>query len=218
MDYSDTTVMIPVKDEPAVSEVAKGVFSALPGCRIVVIYKGNLSLKVKNKNLRIIKQIGSGKGVAVIQAAKLIHTNIMCLIDGDATYDPADLKKVIMLVRNGAEMALGDRMSRIKKGSMPPYVQLGNNVLTFTANLFYGLRIKDSQTGLRAVNKKVFDKLDLRETHFGIEEEMNIKTKKIGGSVVDVPINYYVRVGSSKQMKLLDGVKLLFITLKFLFI
>jgi hypothetical protein len=31
MDYSDTTVMIPVKDEPAVAAVAKSVLKNLPG-------------------------------------------------------------------------------------------------------------------------------------------------------------------------------------------
>ena len=54
MDYGDTTVMIPVKDEPATESVVKAVFAALPNCKIIVVYKGNLNLSLKHKNLKIV--------------------------------------------------------------------------------------------------------------------------------------------------------------------
>ncbi len=216
-DYRDTTVLIPVKDEPAVEKVTKGVLSKLPACKVIVVYKGRLGMKLNGKNLRILKQSGSGKGAACVQAAKLVDTDIMCFIDGDNTYDVNDLKKVIALVREGAAMAIGNRFSNISSEAMPPYIQFGNNMLTLTANVLYGLRIKDSQTGLRAIRKDIFDRLGVTETHFGIEEEMNIKTKKLGLKIAETPINYYVRVGESKQFKLVDGLRLLFINFKFIF-
>lgn len=219
MDYSDTTVMIPVKDEPAVEIVAKKVFNSLPNCKILIIYKGyndHLKIGIKNKNLTIIRQKGSGKGVAVIQAAKQIHTDIMCLIDGDATYEANDLKKLIALVRDGADMAIGNRLNGINKEVMPTFIQVGNKVITVTANILYGMGIKDSQTGIRAIRKSSFDKLVLAERYFGIESEMNIKMHKKGFKVIEIPTKYYKRIGESKQMKLIDGVKLLLLDFKFL--
>ena len=106
MDYGDTTVMIPVKDEPATESVVKAVFAALPNCKIIVVYKGNLNLSLKHKNLKIVKQTGSGKGRAVIEAGKFVDTEILCLIDGDNTYEVNALRRVIALVRYGADMAL----------------------------------------------------------------------------------------------------------------
>jgi dolichol-phosphate hexosyltransferase len=219
MDYSDTTVMVPVKDEPAVGTVVKKTLDSLPNCKVVVIYKGyedGLKLDVKNKNLKVIKQTGSGKGVAVVQAAKQIHTDIMCLIDGDATYEVNDLKRVIKLVRDGADMAIGNRLHDMDREAMPAFIEVGNKVITVTADILYGMKLKDSQTGLRAIRKKAFDTLDLHEKYFGIETEMDVKMHKKGYKVVEIPISYYKRIGESKQMKLLDGVKLLLLNFKFL--
>jgi BMFP domain-containing protein YqiC len=217
MDYSDTTVMIPVKNEPATEEVAKQVLAALPGCQVIVIYKGQLKMRLQSKRLRVIKQTGIGKGTACRQAAKEVKTPIMCLIDGDNTYSARDLCKLIAMIRKGADMAIGNRIENMDPTAMPGYIVFGNNILTSVANILYGMHLKDSQTGLRAIRKEVFDSLDLKETGFGIEEEMNIKTRKHNYKVVEAPISYAVRTGESKQMKVPDGIRLLLINFKFLF-
>lgn len=220
MDYSDTTIIIPVKDEPAVGKVAHEVNRTLHNCKIIIVYKGDLKLPEAEstaKNIMRIKQHRSGKGNACIQVAKLVKTEIMCFIDGDATYDANDLKKVIATVRSGTDLALGDRLGSIDRKAMPAFIEYGNKVITDTANLLYRMHIRDSQTGLRAIRKKVFDALALNEQCFGIESEMNIKARKNGFSIKEVPINYYMRIGNSKQMKLVDGIKLFLLDFKFLF-
>jgi glycosyltransferase involved in cell wall biosynthesis len=220
MDYSDTTVMIPVKDEPAVEIVAKKALEMLPNCKIVIIYKGygeGLKLKLKSSNITVIKQKDSGKGFAVIQAAKTIHTDIMCIIDGDATYEVADLKKLVKLVRDGtADMAIGNRLDHVKKDAMPTFIRVGNRVITIVADLLYGMHIIDSQTGIRAINKNAFDSIKFHEKYFGIETEMDVKFHKKGFKIVEIPTKYYKRIGESKQMKLIDGIKLLLLDFKFL--
>jgi hypothetical protein len=45
---------------------------------------------------------------------------------------------------------------------------------------------------------------------------MNIKARKKGYTIVETPAEYYVRVGMSKQFKLLDGVKLFLLNFKLL--
>jgi hypothetical protein len=141
----------------------------------------------------------------------------MCFIDGDATYDADDLKKVVERVRHGADLALGNRLKTLNRKAMPAFVEFGNKVITDTANLLYRMHVQDSQTGLRAIKKKVFDALMLKEQYFGMESEMTIKARKMGFRIEEVPIRYYMRVGSSKQMKLVDGIKLLLLDFKFLF-
>lgn len=216
MDYSDTTVLIPVKDEPAVAKVTSDVFKNLPGCKVIIIHKGPLGAKISRKNLVIMEQKSSGKGAACVQAVKHVNTKILCIIDGDDTYESRDLKKLVQLVRESADLALGNRFANIRPGAMPFYVRLGNHILTLSANLLYGMNIKDSQTGIRAMKKTTFDRLGIQETHFGFEEEMNIKAKQRGFKVVEIPTKYYIRTGSSKQFKLADGVKLFLINFKFL--
>ncbi|MGC9190660.1 MAG: hypothetical protein ACP5FR_01980, partial [Candidatus Micrarchaeia archaeon] len=96
-------------------------------------------------------------------------------------------------------------------------VLLGNRILTKALNIFYGTKIKDSQTGLRAIKRNVFNALKLTEPGFGFEEEMLIKAKRLGFSIKEIPIKYSEREGISKQMKPIDGVKLLLILIKHIF-
>ena len=219
MDYSDTTVMIPVKNEPAAGRVARDVLKKLHGCKVLVVYKGDrkiLNINFKDRNMKIIEQHDSGKGKGVVKGLKLIDTDIVCLIDGDATYSVDDLKKVIGMVRGGADMAIGNRFANLDRRAMPLFIELGNKIITGTANILYGMKLKDSQTGLRAIRKAALAKLELREPGFGIESELNIKFRKAGFKVAETPIRYSVRVGESKQMKLVDGIKLLLLDFKFL--
>ncbi len=124
---------------------------------------------------------------------------------------------MIEQVRQGADLALGARV-RLGRGAMTAKIRFGNGVLTFLANLFFGLRLKDSQTGLRAIRKQAFDKLHLRETHFGIEEEMNIMSRKRHLVIREVPISYYARKGTVAQhSKNVGGFKLLGVIFKLLF-
>src|SRR5271157_1724307 len=179
MDYADTTVIVPVKNEPAVAKVVKDVADSLHDCKIIVIYKGEIEIpKETANNLTLVKQQGTGKGNACIQVAKLVNTDIMCFIDGDATYDANDLKKVVALIRSGAGLALGNRLKWLDRKTMPAFVEFGNKVITGTANLLYRMHVEDTQTGLRAIRKATFDALELKEQNFGIESEMTIKAKK----------------------------------------
>ncbi len=216
-DYSDTTVIVPVRDEPATGKVVNQVFKSMPGAKVLVIYKGRPNISAKRSGLTIVAQRGSGKGTAVIQAARLVKTPIMCIIDGDATYDVNDLKKAADLVKGGADMVTGNRMNKVDSRAMPGYIRFGNRVLSWTCNRLYNTHLIDSQTGLRAIRKSAFDKIEFKETHFGIETEMAVKFKKKNFKLVEIPINYYERIGETKHVKGIGGIKLFFTMFKFLF-
>jgi glycosyltransferase involved in cell wall biosynthesis len=221
-DYSDTTVVIPVKDEPSVGMVAAQVLKELPGCKVLIVYKNSDGKKPKirkevEERVTLLEQKGTGKGVACVQAASHVKTPIMCFIDGDMTYDAKDLKKLVELVRKGAKMAIGNRLVNLNRKAMSGTIEFGNKMLTIAGNVIYGLSLRDSQTGLRAIRKEAFDQMELKETHFGIETEMNIKARKLDMLVEEVPIHYYERVGESKQpFKLVNGVRLFLVNFKFL--
>ena len=217
MDFSDTTVIVPVKDEPATDKVVKEVLKELPRCKVLVVYKGEPYIKKGNSSVRIIEQVGNGKGTACRQAVRHVTTPILCFIDGDATYEPKDLRKLVQLVRDGADMTMGNRFALMEQESMPFYIRLGNNALTLATNILYSTHIKDSQTGLRAMRKTVFEEMDLREPRFGIETEMAVMAKKRNFKVVEIPAHYYKRIGQSKQVKIWDGIKLQLIVFRFLF-
>jgi hypothetical protein len=220
LDFSDTTVVIPALEEPALWDVVSRTRKALPGAEILVLWKGynNKAPIFKEKGVRTIKQESIGKGTVIIQVQKhrYVKTEIIGFIDGDLTYDPRDFVALVGMVRKGYDMALGNRFSKLDRKSMPIFIEFGNKVITVVANLLYFMWLGDSQTGIRALRTSVFQSLDLRENGFGIESEMNIKMRKESYRIGESPARYYVRVGESKQMKFIDGIRLLVTDFKFL--
>jgi hypothetical protein len=218
-DFSDTTVVIPAKDEEAVYEVVKDVLRDLPGCRAMVLYNGYGGKALKFASPRVYAYpapVGKGRAIIMMQRKRLLKTPILCFIDGDATYDPKDLRKMIPMVRQGYGMVLGNRLDGVSIESMPRWIEFGNRVITLVANILYGLNLRDSQTGLRAIDTKAFQALELTEPQFGIETEMDIKIKKMGLKIGELRAKYYIRKGETKQVKI-GGIKHILIELKFLF-
>lgn len=220
MDFSDVTVVIPAKDENAIFDVTKGVLESLEGCRVIVLYHGYGDRTLRFKNSRVKAYLapkGMGRAIIMMQKKGLVKTPMLCFIDGDATYEPKNLRKMIRMVRGGYDMVLGNRLDWITPESMPRWIQLGNRTITLVANLLYDLKLQDSQSGLRAIRTSAFQSLDLKEAEFGIATEMNIKMKLGGFRLGESRADYYPRVGETKQMKMTGGIKHIFIELRFLF-
>lgn len=222
MDFSDATVAIPALEEKGLWQVVSKTYAALPGATIIVLWKGynNKTPRFKEKGIITIKQESLGKGTVIMQIQKhrYVKTPIICFIDGDATYEPMNLRPLIKMVREGkCDMALGNRLKRVDVETMPKFIQFGNKVITKVANIIYGMNISDSQTGIRAIRTDAFYSLDLTEKRFGTESEMNVKMSRMGYRLAEAPADYYVRVGHSKQMKVRDGIKLLLTDFKFIF-
>lgn len=221
MDFSDTTIVIPALEEEGIWRVVTDTRRALPGAEILVMWKGynDKAPIFKEKGVRTVKQESIGKGTVIIQVQRhrLVKTAIMGFIDGDATYEPKDFVKLVQMVRSGYDMALGNRFHSIDRKSMPFFIEFGNKVITWVANILYFMTLSDSQTGIRAIRTSAFQAVELKEKRFVIEEEMNIKMRKMGCKIGESPAKYYVRVGESKQMKFIDGIRLLAGDFKFLF-
>ncbi|MGC8669856.1 MAG: glycosyltransferase family 2 protein [Candidatus Micrarchaeia archaeon] len=217
-EYTDTTVIIPVKDEPGVNDVIEDIQTNMPGSKIIIVYKGTDYVDKKYRSaVTLLEQKSDGKGAACYEAIKLVNTEVTCFIDGDSTYSVADLRNLVEEVRKGADIAIGNRLNKLSRKVMPSYIQFGNKMLTLMLNLFYGMNIKDSQTGLRAVKTDAFKLLKMSEKYFGFEEEMLIRAKRKNYNIVELPISYSVRKGVSKQVKHTGGFKLAAILIKHLF-
>jgi glycosyltransferase involved in cell wall biosynthesis len=197
MDYSDTTVVIPAKDEPALAPIIRKILKALPSCRIIVVYLGTVG-KLSNRNVVFIRQRSRGYGAAIREGYSAAKTGIVANIDADGTYEPMDLRKVIALVRKGADMAIGNRLAGAGKRAMDSYLLLGNTLATLTFNIMFMKRIGDSQSGLWAMRRDIIRDLHFNETGMIFRTELNAEVANHGYRFAKVPIKYYERIGASK--------------------
>jgi dolichol-phosphate mannosyltransferase len=167
------------------------------------------------QKVKTIIQKGKGKGNAMREAVEKLKSeiaDIAVFMDGDATYCPSDLGRLISpLLSNQAEMVVGSRFLGSKeKGSMSVFNMVGNKIFNSTINFSMGSSITDSLSGFRALNVNVLNQLILFSDAFEIEVEMTVEALSKGYRVVEVPIEYKARKRQSntKLNPVNDGIKI----------
>ena len=124
--------------------------------------------------------------------------------DSDASYDFSDIAGFVDMLRAEKSLVMGSRLrGEIKKGAMPTLHRwLGNPILTWIANLFFGTRLSDYHCGLRGFDRKTILSLDLQTTGMEYASEMIIRAAFSGASMAEVPITYYPdRRGRSSHLR-----------------
>ena len=160
---------------------------------------------------RVVLQSGAGKGMAVQQAFNLIDKEITVMVDGDATYLPGEVDRLIEPVACGiSDQAMGNRFSNYGKGAFTRLNHLGNKLLNWAFNITYHVRYNDLLTGYRAFNRKAMRMMDLNQSGFGIETELTVECIKKDLRICEVPITYLARPSDSptKLNPLGDGFKI----------
>jgi len=208
----NVTIIIPTLNE------AKGIGKVIDafkeqGYTNILVIDGNSKDKTreiaKEKGARVVIQSGKGKGQAVAEAFSLVNTDVAVLIDGDGTYDPYDVEKMIEPIREGiAEHVIGNRLINYEKGAFTRLNVIGNKILNWLFRVTYGVELYDILSGYRALTRDVYKSVNLTKNGFEVETELTVETLAKGFRIVEVPINYYKRHGETKLSPLGDGLKI----------
>ena len=160
---------------------------------------------------RVVLQNGKGKGAAVQQAFGLIDKEITIMVDGDGTYLPAEVDRLIEPILNGsADHVLGNRFANYGKGAFTKLNHFGNKMLNHMFNFAYHVRLSDILTGYHAFNRKALKMVNLNQSGFGIEAELAVECLKKDLRMCEVPITYLAREDGAptKLNPLNDGFKI----------
>jgi len=171
----------------------------------------NTAAEATAAGARVILQSGTGKGMAVQQAFNLIDKEITVMVDGDGTYLPGEVDRLIEPVASGmADQAMGNRFANYGKGAFTRLNHLGNKILNWLFNITYHVRYNDILTGYRAFNRKTLRMMNLNQSGFGIETELTVECIKKDLRICEVPITYQARPADSptKLNPLGDGFKI----------
>ncbi len=135
-----------------------------------------------------------GYGCAIRYGFSRTKGRYVIMGDGDNSYDFSlipDFYKEI--TRCSCDMVIGTRLKgKIHRGAMPfLHRYLGNPVLTFILNLFFGTRISDSQCGMRMFKKESLEKLDFRTTGMEFASEILVKSAWAEFKIIEIPIEFF---------------------------
>ena len=184
----------------------------------IVVVDGNSSDGTANlaKDLgaHVIKQDGSGYGDALQLGFKFAHSalkaDITVMIDGDMTYDPKDIANMIDIVASGkVDLVVGNRFADMEDGAMSLTSKWGNRLLSWFAKHAIGIRLTDSQCGLRVFRTQFTPTITRASAGMAYATEMIAEITQVGGRLMELPISYSRRVGKSKLRPVRDGLQIL---------
>lgn len=223
-----TAVIIPALNEagniaPLVQETV-----AQPVDWVFVVDNGSLddtALQAARAGATVISEPRQGYGAACAAgtaAALQQQADTLVYMDGDFSSLPAEMGRLLDPIANDrADLVLGSRvLGQIASGAMPPHQRLGNQLSSWLMSRLYHIQVTDLGP-YRAVRASLMRQLDMQEMTFGWPTEMMVKTAKLGGRIVEVPVSWHMRrsgqskVSGSLKGSLLAAVYILGVTLRY---
>lgn len=161
----------------------------------------------RKNNVTLLKHDKEGYGVAYLEAFKVVKANFIFMADPDCSYDFNEIPKFLELLRSGKKFIIGNRFAgNIHESAMPWHHRyIGNPILSILLKAFFHKKIRDTQSGMRAIDKKTLDLLDLQTAGMEFASEMIIEAAKNNIEITETPIDYYKREGKSKMKSFSDG-------------
>lgn len=214
------SVVIPAMNE---AENLPYVFKTLPDwIHEVVLVDGNSTddtVRVARElwpGVKVVKQVGKGKGDALISGFAACTGDIIVMVDADGSADGEEIVSYVSALVGGADFAKGSRFANGGgTDDMTPIRKLGNRALCSIVNRKFGARYTDLCYGYNAFWAHCLDKIVLDCSGFEIETLINIRIVKAGLRVQEVPSHEYNRIhGVSNLSAVRDGIRVLKVILQ----
>jgi glycosyltransferase involved in cell wall biosynthesis len=156
---------------------------------------------------RVIEESRRGYGAALRRGFAEARGEWLVMGDCDDTYEFGDLNDLIQPLQEGYDLSVGNRHAGgIAPGAMTwSHRYIGTPAISALLKVFTGLKVGDSQCGLRAFTRTTLDRLELKTDGMELASEMILKAARRGLKVADVPVPYGERLGEAKLNTMRDG-------------
>ena len=162
------------------------------------------------------KNRGYGEAIkSIFNEAKKKESDILVTFDADGQHRPEDIMSLTKpIIDQQAEIVIGSRFLK-NETDMPKYREIGVKILTKVTNMSIKENLTDSQSGLRAYQKKVLQNISLTDSGMGISTEILIKSHQKEFRIVEVPIQILYGKDTSTQNPVSHGTSVLLSTIKY---
>ena len=150
---------------------------------------------------RVILAGGRGYGRACAEGAAAAAGEVLLFLDGDGA-DRGDLAERLLrpVLAGELDFALASRtLGEREPGSMSWHQVAAGWMAGQGMRLLYGVRYTD-MCAYRAIRKQALARLDMRETTYGWNIEMQMKAARLGLRIAEVPMPYRVRRGGESKV------------------
>ena len=149
---------------------------------------------------RVLYESRRGYGRACLTGISNVQNpDIVVFLDGDYSDRPAQLPLLLAPIIEGrADITLGSRVvAQQNHAALRWHQRFGNRLAAILIRFLYRVQITDLGP-FRAARVDVLHALDLEQATYGWAVEMILKGAKAGFRIVEVPVSYHPRIGTSK--------------------
>ncbi|WP_242910483.1 glycosyltransferase family 2 protein [Actinomadura terrae] len=202
-------VVLPCLDE---AEALPWVLARMPdGFRALVVDNASTDDSARvaaDLGARVIPAPVRGFGAACHAGLAAATAEVVCVMDADASLDPADLPRLVAALTEveaaGAPGLVLGRRRPVGRGAWPPHARLGNAVLARSLNRRAGTRLRDLGP-MRAARRADLLALGLADRRFGYPLEMVLRAARAGWRIAELDVPYRPRTGASKVTGTVGG-------------
>lgn len=188
------SVVIPtLNEEETIGSIIKGCMPHADEMIVVDGYSRDRTRDIaKAFGVNVIFDHKKGKGEALRHAVRHVTGDIVVFIDADGSHNPDEIPMLLAPILKGkADHVVGSRLlggsSELHGGFDECFRLMGSSFITACINWKFKVRLSESQNGFRAIRVEVMRQMDLKEDITTIEQEMTIKTLKMGYRMAEVP-------------------------------
>ncbi len=115
--------------------------------------------------------------------------------DGDAQYDPRELKNLVALVSDDVDLVNGWKITR----QDPLHRIIIGRIYQYMVKFLFSLKLKDVDCDFRLMRRAIFDKVQLESDSGVICVELMKKVQDAGFRLKETPVNHYHRAYGKSQ-------------------
>jgi glycosyltransferase involved in cell wall biosynthesis len=208
-------VIVPCYNEEAtIGGVIDGFKSVVEGITVYVYDNASTddTVGVAKAHQAVVRvERARGKGNVVRRMFADIEADIYVMVDGDGTYDPGSLKKMIdLLLSERCDLVTGRRIEQHHQAYRFGH-RLGNRLLANLARSLFGRTSIDLLSGYRVMSRRMVKSFPAISSGFEIETELTIHALSLNLPMVEVDTPYRERPdeSASKLSTYRDGVRIL---------
>lgn len=209
-DQKRVSVIIPaLNEQDSIGLVIRDIPAHLV-TEIIVVDNGSTDRTAemaRNAGARVVRESRRGYGAACLRGiASANRPDIIVFMDGDYSDYPEEVEQLVAPVVTGeADLVIGSRTAGSRsKRVLPPHAYWGNWLTTWLIAALYHYRYTDLGP-FRAISHKGLMQLGMEDLDYGWTAEMQVKALIHGLKVVEIPVSYRKRIGTSKVSGTLAG-------------
>lgn len=209
-----TVVIIPaLNEEGAIGKVIQDIPKELVS-EVIVVDNGS---KDRTREVAaaagatVLEQPQRGYGNACLKGLEYVaglpeKPDLIAFLDGDYSDYPQELEFLLKpIANNEADMVLGSRvLGEREQGSLTPQQRFGNWLSTQMIWGMYGVRYTDLGP-FRVIRYDKLLALGMVDCNYGWTVEMQVKAAKQRLRVLEIPVSYRNRIGTSKVSGTVKG-------------